>query len=179
MRRRSIAILILILGTFALVPSAMAGGWASVAITDPPAQPPAGTETILTLEVRQHGVTPVSWPGITVVATDDTGAVLRTAARAEGPVGRYVAPVTFPTSGSWQLTFESRDLIMEGSARIDVGPAVAVAPVAPVTPEAATAPDPATIGIAALALIAIVAALAWLARSRRGAGRRDQLHVSS
>jgi hypothetical protein len=126
MRHRSIALPVAVLAVFAVASIAAAGGWAQVTATNVPVDPPPGEETTIQLNVLQHGVTPVSWPGLTVVATDHTsGAVFRTAATATGPEGSYVATLVFPSAGDWTLTFESTDLVMEGTAAMHVAPAAA------------------------------------------------------
>jgi hypothetical protein len=133
-----------LLGILALATGAVAGGWAQVTLTDSPVEPSTGVETPIGFRVMQHGQTAVSWPRLTVVATDaDSGVVVRAAARAEGATGLYVATIAFPTGGDWTLTFESTDLIMEGTATMRVVPAT-VTP-----PTRAPAPDLAPAGLAA------------------------------
>ena len=175
MRRRSLAIPSAILAALLLTVGAVAGGWATVALTDPPVDPPAGSGTLVELDVLQHGETPVSWVSLTVVATNDSsGQSFETPARAEGPTGRYVATITFPTEGRWTLSFESPDLIMDGTATMQVAPAVAAAPVA-ADPSTSTVAglDPVALGLVALVIIALVAggAIAWRGRQ---AGRHDE-----
>jgi hypothetical protein len=172
MRRRSLAIPIALLAGLILTAGAVAGGWATVAVTDPPVDPPAGSGTTVELQVRQHGETAVSWPGLTIVATNaTTGASFSTTAKAEGATGRYVATLTFPTEGQWTLSFESADLIMEGTAEVQV--AAAVAPVAAPPTPAAPVTDPVALGLAALVVFAVVAGGAMAIRGRR-TGRRDE-----
>ena len=128
MRHRSIALPLAVLALFAVASIAFAGGWAQVNVTNVPADPPPGEETTIQLNVLQHGMTPVSWPGLTVVATDaTTGAVVRVAAKASGPEGAYAATLVFPSAGEWRLTFESPNLLMEGSAAIHVANPAAAA----------------------------------------------------
>lgn len=177
MGRRSLARVISLplglLAAMSLAAAVAAGGWAEVTVTDPPVDPSAGTGTTIGLKVMQHGVTPVSWPAITVVATDKvSGQAIRTDATPEGAEGRYVATVTFPSAGAWTLTFESRDLQMSGFANVQVGPTVV--PAAPPAGEPATATstagtpvDPAIwLGISALAALAVGLLIASL-RGRR------------
>ena len=61
------------------------------------------------LEVLQHGTTAVSWPRITVIATNTaTGESFTTAATpTTGRTGHYTASLTFPTEGSWPLSYDS------------------------------------------------------------------------
>jgi hypothetical protein len=174
MRRRSVAIPIALLAGLLLSGGAIAGGWATVALTEVHDDPPAGAGTSGEFDVRQHGDTAFSWPSLTVIATNDsTGDSFRAPATAEGPTGRYVATLTFPTEGEWTLTFDSKDLIMEGTARLQVAAAVAPqAPAAAPLPSATPAPGPAAIGLAALVIAAIVVGTALAIRGRRS-GRVD------
>lgn len=174
MRRRLAPILLMLLGSLALATGALAGGWAQVTLTDPPVvDPPAGVETPISLTVMQHGQTAVSWPKLTVVATDsDSGAVVRVKALAEGPVGAYVAKVVFPTAGKWTLTFESNDLSMEGTAILQVTPA-AVAPAAVTPSSPAPAPDLTPFGLVAALGVALMVGGGLARRGRRG-DRRDE-----
>jgi len=125
MRHRLIALPLAVLASLILATVALAGGWAHVTVDNAPVDPPAGGGTPIELSVLQHGVTPVSWPGVTVVATDATsGTVVRAQAQAKGPEGSYVATIVFPTAGEWTLTFESAELEMAGSVAMKVAPAV-------------------------------------------------------
>jgi hypothetical protein len=156
-----------------------AGGWAEVTVTNPPVDPPVGTGTTIEMQVMQHGVTPISWTTLTVVATDKiSGQSFRTEAKPEGPEGHYVATLVFPSTGAWALTFDSQDLAMSGFSNVQVGPAVAPVAAPPADPatSATGSPAPATagapvepviwLGIGALAVLAIGLLVAGL-RGRR------------
>lgn len=135
--RRFIALPLAVLASLAFAASVLAGGWATVTISDPPAEPTAGSTTTLDLTVLQHGVTPVSWLGITVVATNaQTGATVAGQATASGDTGHYTVSLTFPTDGTWALSYASPDLVMEGSQEL----AVAAPPVVAASSSAATSP---------------------------------------
>lgn len=133
MRHRPIAAaaaLIAMLTLLVAATAAVAGGWAQVTAKNVPVDPPAGEETTISLSMLQHGQTPVSWPRLTVVATEKTsGATVSAQATATGPEGSYVVKLTFPSEGQWTLSFLSQDLVMEGSATVSVA-AVAAAPAA-------------------------------------------------
>ena len=169
MRHPRIATLAALLGGLVLATATLAGGGAQVTLTDVPHDPPAGTGVLVGFEVMQHGETPVSWPKVTVIATNtSTGDIVRTAATAQGPVGAYVATITFPVEGAWVIAFDSADLIMSGTGSLDVAPAA--------TASAASTPA-APVELAPLALTGLLALIvglggAWFARARRG--RRDQ-----
>jgi hypothetical protein len=126
-RHRPIAVPLALLGTLAglaIASTVVAGGWAQVSAKNTPVDPPAGEKTTIELAVSQHGVTPVSWPDLTVIATNEaTGETVRVQATAKGPVGSYVATIVFPTDGAWTLTYDSTDLVMEGWAPVQVAAA--------------------------------------------------------
>ncbi len=163
---RLFAIPIAIVASLALTTAVLAGGWASVTITDPPADPTAGGETIFDLTVMQHGVTPVSWPGITVVATNaETGATVSGQAKASGAVGHYTVGLTFPTEGAWTIAFTSNDLIMEGGQTLAIG---AAPPVAASQTAAASAVDVSMVTVLLMLVLAFVGAIGvMLVRDRR------------
>jgi hypothetical protein len=126
--RRFIALPLAVLASIAFAASVLAGGWATVTVSDPPAEPTAGSTTTLDLTVLQHGVTPVSWLAITVVATNaETGATVAGPAKASGATGHYTVSLTFPTEGSWTIAYASNDLLMEGGQELAVAPAVVAA----------------------------------------------------
>ena len=168
MRRRFIAQPVAALASLALASVALAGGWAQVTVDSPPVDPPAGGETTIEMRVLQHGVTPVSWPALTVVATDATsGAVVQSAARANGPVGIYVATMILPSAGEWTLTFDSAELDMAGSLSLNVAPAVATVQTAVAAPAAATFDFvPLMLALFAAALALAIAGLVLRSRGR-------------
>jgi hypothetical protein len=159
MRHRSIALPLAALASLALASVAVAGGWAQVTAKNVPVDPPAGAETTIEVDVLQHGVTPVSWPGLTVIATDATsGTVVRAEAQATGSAGSYVATIVFPSAGEWSLTFASTDLEMEGSVAMHVAPPVGAAPAGAGTPGESAPVTPAS-DVLPLVLVLLVAAV--------------------
>ena len=170
MRHRFLVVALTALASVFLASVAVAGGWAQVAVTDVPADPPAGEGTTIDLTVLQHGAAPVSWPSLTVIATDAiTGTVVRTEAEATGPVGSYVATIAFPTPGQWTLTFESTDLDMQGSVDLSVAPAIVPAPAAVAAP--AAEPDAMPLMLMLLAATGALAVGGMLLRMRNTSGR--------
>ncbi len=139
MRKRALlTVPLALLAVLVFAGAALAGGWASVTMADPPSDIPPGEETSVELTVLQHGKTPVDWPKITVVATNaDSGAVVRSEAHpVSGKLGRYAVALTFPTAGEWEITYQSRELVMDGTASLNVIAATAVA--APAIPATTT-----------------------------------------
>ena len=150
-RFRFIALPLAVLASLAFAASVLAGGWATVTISDPPAVPTAGSTTALDLTVLQHGVTPVSWLAITVVATNaETGATVAGQAKASGATGHYTVSLTFPTEGSWTISYASKDLVMDGSQELAVAPAVIAA-------SSTAATSPAVDG----AMLAVLPSVSW------------------
>jgi hypothetical protein len=173
-------------------PPASAGGWAMSSL-DPMTVPVAGEETEIGFTIRQHGVTPVNpdaeagtepvavaiWP-----APGATGGKTVFPARQDGPVGHYVATVTFPAAGDvrWEIRqgwFGAQDL---GTIAVTPpgggGTSAASPPAAPNTTDVGTGTTtehrwPATARGAAVALAVAAAGVAladaWHARRR---GRR-------
>jgi hypothetical protein len=159
------------LAALALASSALAGGWAQVTVPNLPTDPPAGEETTIELNVLQHGVTAVSWPKITVIATDATSdATVAAQAKASGPEGHYTAKLTFPIEGEWTLSFVSPELVMQGEVTVSVGPAVVPAVVAAPSSAATAGFDVMPLALVLmLALFAAIAIAAVTMRSREGA----------
>ena len=169
MLRRLLPLPLAALAALALASTVFAGGWAQVTVPDLPTDPPAGGETVIDLNVLQHGVTAVSWPRITVIATDEaTGDVTAAQATASGPEGHYAATLTFPHAGNWTLSFVSPELQMDGTATLSVGPALA--PPAAATPTAAPAFDLMPWALLLIVGAIAIASLAAFLRAREGAG---------
>jgi hypothetical protein len=161
--RRLLALPLALAGSLALATAVLAGGWATVTMTDPPEAPTAEGATVIGLTVLQHGVTPVSWPAITVVARDAaSGATVSGDAVASGPAGHYTVSLTFPAAGDWSLTYVSEDLVMEGSATFAVGDPVLVA-----GSSAATADAVPVISLSALVALFLVLAVGTILHDRR------------
>ena len=105
MRRVSTALLIaLMLASPTLVaPSGQAGGFATVHLDEPPGDVVAGEPWRIGFTVMAHDVTPVNVESVLVSATHrETGESASAPGTQEGPVGHYVAEITFPRAGSWK-----------------------------------------------------------------------------
>jgi hypothetical protein len=117
-----------------LVLPVAAGGWASAAIDSGPIDPTAGTPVEIGFVLKQHGVTPISWEMVTFNGQNiETGEQVSVEAQPKGPVGHYVATVTFPSAGSWRWSLLLRDLLLDETTfpTITVRPAGAPAPSTP------------------------------------------------
>ncbi|HUP83433.1 MAG TPA: hypothetical protein VM284_04495 [Candidatus Limnocylindria bacterium] len=151
---------------------ALAGGWAQVTVPNLPTDPPAGTGTTIDMTVLQHGATPVSWPRLTVVATDAvSGEAIFAQAAATGPEGHYTATLIFPNAGDWSLSFQSSDLVMEGTATVSVAPAAIPAVV---SATAGPAVDTTALAVA-LAAVALAAFLGFILLRGGGVARTKRL----
>src|SRR5688572_23453128 len=125
MKRLSATAAIVALATsLVLAPPAAAGGAATVSVVGPATAPVAGVPWPLELEVLQHGVTPIDWERVSLVARDlASGLVTSANGRADGKVGRYVADVVFPEAGEWTLEFGLHQLLVvpTDSTTVSVG----------------------------------------------------------
>lgn len=106
---RKLRLLLTLVITFVAVPAALAGGWASVTVDEPPGEIRAGEPWIVGLTVWQHGVTPVHNLGEgmpvepTFVATSKaTGQRVEAIARPDKEIGRFTLEVTLPSEGEWE-----------------------------------------------------------------------------
>jgi hypothetical protein len=160
---------LVLIALLAIAGTTTAGGWATVSMAQPPSDVTPGEETTVELTVLQHGATPVDWPRITIVATNsDTGAVVRADADASSSrLGLYEAALILPTEGAWAITYESPDLVMEGTASLR---AIAAAPVV-VASEGGLLP----IALVAITLLLLAAlALVMVRTSRHAIEPREQ-----
>jgi hypothetical protein len=94
--------LLILAGLAALlaVPTAQAGGWATVRMAPPPVGIEADDTWTAQLMVLRHGVTPTNGatPSITIRGASGSQTFKATPA---GAVGAYVAHVVFPMEGRW------------------------------------------------------------------------------
>jgi hypothetical protein len=96
-----------------LTPPVAAGGWASVSVVGPSSAPVAGAPWPLELEVLQHGVTPIDWETVSLVARHQANGMVTAAnGRPGDAVGRYLFDVVFPDAGDWTLEFGLHQLAM-------------------------------------------------------------------
>ena len=152
----------------ALVPSGQAGaGGFAVTTLDPLSAITPDEPTPVGFTIRQHGVTPVALDDVRlIVHTEGGGKINVFPARAEGPLGHYVADVVLPAgTHRWE--------VMQGwFGPQDLGPLVVATGggVAPTGDDGRRWPEPVRYGLLALtaaSAIVFVAALAGLPRPRR------------
>ena len=165
MTHRLATIPIALLATLLLAATALAGGWATVALDPGTADPQAGTPVTLGFRVLQHGQTPNSSLNVVLRGSSAGGGSVFADATAKGEIGHYVATLTFPSDGAWTISWTS-ELDMAGStATLNVTPVgAAPAPAAPVAAAPVVSPTLATTAVQtdtlALAVGGIVLALA-------------------
>ena len=125
---RTAAALISALAMLALVAgSVVAGGWAEVTVAPDVGEPVAGEDRELRLTVLQHGVAPVDWGNVNLTGTNpETGETIAVDARSVGK-GQWIATVTFPTDGTWQLAVTHSDLETSALPALTVGRPVGLA----------------------------------------------------
>src|SRR5262245_22281816 len=106
MKRVVLSVLVVLVGlAVALVPSGQAGaGGFAVTTLDPlPALTPDEPAAV-GFTVRQHGVTPVALDGVRLVVHTADGPTSIFEARADGPLGHYVADVVVPAgTHRWEV----------------------------------------------------------------------------
>ena len=169
MKRVVLSLLVVLVGlAVALAPSGQAGaGGFAVTTLDPLSALTPDEPNAVGFTVRQHGVTPVAVDGVRlVVHPDDGGATAVFPARAEGPLGHYVADVVVP-AGTYRW-----EVIQGWFGPQDLGPVV-VATGGGVTPSGGDGrrwSEPVRYGLLALTAVSavvFVAALAGFPRLRR------------
>jgi hypothetical protein len=127
---------------------AAAGGWASATMDSGPIDPTAGTPVEIGFVLKQHGETPISWEMVTFTSTNtESGEQVSVEALPKGPVGHYVATVTFPSAGTWRSSLALRDLLLQQTSF----PVITVRAVGAPTPSTPSA-IPTELIVAALAL---------------------------
>ena len=86
--------------------TAAAGGWAVSSLDPIPTSPVVGRAVAIGFTIRQHGVTPVAIEDVAITIAGVEGARTTFPARADGPVGHYIADVRFPNPGKWTWEVE-------------------------------------------------------------------------
>jgi hypothetical protein len=142
-----------------LAAPAAAGGSVTASVTDTPDGPVAGQGATIGVDLKQHGVTPISWERLFFIGTERTsGETVFAEGRPEGPVGHYVIQVTFPSAGQWDWRLQTLDLLLEGDG---IYPTIEVAPGAPGQPAPAAPPTVVPSGVDSVLVLGI-ALLAFL-----------------
>jgi plastocyanin len=81
----------------------VAGGWAMVRLDTTPGEVVVGAPWKFGFVVRQHDISPTNDVEPVVTAQhQETGDVITATAQQEGPVGHFVAELTFPRAGNWK-----------------------------------------------------------------------------
>lgn len=167
-RRRLLTLLLLSGLLVAGAPSgrAGAGGWAVTTLDELP--PIAAGDTVpVGFVIRQHGVTPVALDAdVGVEVRSPSGASGYFAAAPDGPVGHYVARVTFPEAGTATWTVHQGWFGPQ-----DLGSVVVTAAGAPVPEDVSRHDWPPVVrfGLPLLALVAAVVAAGDVILNRRKA----------
>ena len=158
--------------TMLLASTALAGGWASAALDEQPADPGAGGTMSVNFTLLQHGVTPVDWgQPLVMLVNGETGQRVTVEAHQSGAKGHWSAELTVPSAGSWTLDIR-HDLEV---VPVNFQPIVVGGPAA-AAPQASTGgliSAPALLAVAAFLSMVLIAAgalgmIAWR-RTRTGA----------
>jgi plastocyanin len=106
-RRRMLVGMLAVMLLLALSGPAMAGGYAVVHLDEEPGEVVVATPWRFGFMVLQHDVTPNSdvTPVMRALHTQ-TGEEIKITGIQEGPVGHFMAEVTFPRAGEWKWSIE-------------------------------------------------------------------------
>lgn len=174
-----LALLIALLAILFTVSVAQAGGWFVITLDSLPASPLAGETLTIGFMLRQHGVHPAYWGGLSLVARNpDTGQVVRVTPREDGEVGHYTAELTLPEPGSWEwgIDVDQQQWVRWAPLTVQPAPNIVASTVptsAPTAQPAAPAPSAATAWLPlllALAATALFLAALQVGRRRRALG---------
>lgn len=129
MRRLMLSLLVVML--FPAV--AMAGGWATVGLDSTPASVKPGDKWTPTIEVLQHGQTPLEGVEPAVVIIDAAGKETRFAATPTDKPGFYRVEVVFPKAGRYDYKVDdgfgnAGNPAMHAFGAVTIGGPAAVAP---------------------------------------------------
>jgi len=102
-----IALLMVLIFTFAVAVPVFAGGWAVITLDELPAGVVAGEPYTIGFTVLQHGKTPMTGLYPTVTARMEKGDLLTFKAEPDGKPGHYMAVITFPKDGEWEWSIQA------------------------------------------------------------------------
>lgn len=102
-----LAIILILLLSFAVVVPVFAGGWAVITLDELPTDVVAGEPLTIGFMVLQHGKTPMTDLEPTVTAKLSKGEQLTFFAAPEGKPGHYTATLTFPQGGDWEWSIQA------------------------------------------------------------------------
>ena len=100
--RRTLSAIVVLAAFLLLAVPALAGGWATVRLDEPPGDLPTGQPWHFGFMVLQHDVTPNSdvTPVVRAIHLESGNEITATAEQ-EGPTGHFVAELTLPQAGEW------------------------------------------------------------------------------
>jgi plastocyanin len=94
---------LVVLSLLACSTPVVAGGWAMVRLDTTPGEVVVGVPWKFGFMVRQHDVSPTNDVEPVVTARhQETGDVITATAKQDGPIGHFVAELTFPRAGKWK-----------------------------------------------------------------------------
>jgi hypothetical protein len=104
--------------------AALAGGWAVTTFDSLPPAFSAGETYALGYTIRQHGVAPVNVDRTEIVIwRDGSGDKHAFEGAREGPIGHYVARVTFPAAGEWNWQVTQGYFPSQSLGKLEIQPA--------------------------------------------------------
>ena len=169
MRWTLVRVGLLLAALLAFTGPALAGGWAVVTLDTLPEKPRAGATLQIGFMVRQHGVRPTDSVAPYLSATNlETGDVLRTDARKDGPEGHFVVDVRFPTAGTWEWQITPEPFQATKLGRLSILPPASTAPRPIATGEVVREPMAAPSALRWAGTIMLLAAIGLALTGHRG-----------
>jgi plastocyanin len=101
--QRTIVGMLIVTALVVMTAPVLAGGYAVVRLDEEPGDVPVDTPWKIGFMVRQHDITPTNDVTAIVRAQHkETGETIAATGEQEGPVGHFVAEITFPLAGEWK-----------------------------------------------------------------------------
>ena len=159
-----------------LTASAVAGGWATVALSSTPDEVGPGKTWVVTMDIRQHGVTPMQgdWVKPAMIVNGK-----RYPATFTGRDGLFRAEIPLPKSGRVEYAADDGFSQMHQFPVVDLDKVTAPVPATPVSTAGSAGGDDGWLIGALAGTSLILAACAALWRPRRRAARRAAMPLTA
>ena len=164
MKRWSIVGMLVVLLALS-IQTTFAGGWAVGKLDAVPTNVEAGKPIEIGFMLLQHGQTPFKDGSPSIEIRTSDGAWTAFPAKAQGDVGHYVAAVTFPSAGDWQMRVNPAPFPVLDDAvtiPITVAPAGQAQPAAPAVAATQPSRSSALVWGLSLGLIVLAGFATWL-----------------
>ena len=169
MKRWSIVGMLVMLLAFS-IQTTFAGGWAVGKLDAVPTNVEVGKPVEIGFMLLQHGQTPFKDGSPSIEIRTSDGAWTAFPAKAQGDVGHYVAAVTFPSAGDWQMRVNPAPFPVLDDAvtiPITVAPAAKVESAAPAVPAIQSTRSNAMLWSMSVGLVLLAGLATWLVMRRK------------